>query len=130
MNCGKCGALLPPELEKLVMRGGPCFCYSCMGGILTDMSDAIVATIKKLAEPINDVAAFLLPDQDQKRPEVDDLIDNVIPEFCDEYCRFPREHIVDFMADDSAIHSSMECTNCPMIKINTFLEDLKNGKQQ
>ena len=130
MNCGKCGAILPPELEKLVMRGGPCFCYTCMGGILTENFDAIVETIKKLAEPINDVTAFLLPDQDQKRPEVDDLIDNVIPEFCDDYCRFPRETLVDFMFDDSAFHEMMECSNCPMIKINNFLEDLKNGKQQ
>lgn len=99
MNCGKCGALLPPEIENIVRQGGPCFCYPCF------------EEIEK---------------QKRERPEVDDLIDNVIPEFCDEYCRFPREHIVDFMADDS----SMECTNCPMIKINNFLEDLKNGKQQ
>ena len=132
MNCGKCGAILPPKLEKMVLNGGPCFCYACMGGILTEMSDVIVDNLKKIMIPVGSIMSGLFPDQDQdqKRPEVDDLIDNVIPEFCDEYCRFPREHIVDFMADDSAIHSSMECSNCPMIKINTFLEDLKNGKQQ
>lgn len=84
MNCCKCGGVLPEKLEKnAILQGRGVLCESCSSSILSSL-------VKQ--EP------------NRERPEVDDLIDNVIPEFCDQYCRFPREHIVDFMADDLAFH--------------------------
>lgn len=128
MNCCRCGAELRKDIEELAIKEARgAFCDSCLSDLLRPAIDAVASFFSNMT---NDSLMKLLDQAVKKNKEtekIDDLIDNVIPQFCDDYCRFPHEILVDFMFDDSAFHETMECSNCPMIKINTFLEGLKDG---